>query len=46
MSPKNKIKLNLFRKKLDKLDDSILKLIKKRSIICLILQIITLSQLS
>jgi len=33
MSPKNKIKLNLFRKKLDKLDDSILMLIKKRSII-------------
>ena len=33
MSPKNKIKLNLFRKKLDKLDYSLLMLIKKRSII-------------
>ena len=33
MSPKNKIKLNLFRKKLDKLDNSLLMLIKKRSII-------------
>jgi len=31
MSPKNKIKLNLLRKKLDKLDDNLLKLIKKRS---------------
>jgi len=31
MSPKNKIKLNLLRKKLDKLDDKLLKLIKKRS---------------
>ena len=33
MSPKNKIKLNLLRKKLDKLDYSLLMLIKKRSII-------------
>ena len=33
MSPKNKIKLNFFRKKLDKLDNSLLMLIKKRSII-------------
>jgi chorismate mutase len=33
MSPKNKIKLNLFRKKLDKLDNSLLLLIKKRSTI-------------
>ena len=33
MSPKNKIKLNLFRKKLDKLDNSLLMLIKKRSIV-------------
>jgi chorismate mutase len=33
MSPKNKIKLNLFRKKLDKLDNSLLMLIKKRSTI-------------
>ena len=33
MSPKNKIKLNLLRKKLDNLDNSLLLLIKKRSII-------------
>ena len=33
MSPKNQIKLNLLRKKLDKLDNSLLLLIKKRSII-------------
>ena len=33
MSRKNKIKLNLLRKKLDKLDYSLLMLIKKRSII-------------
>ena len=33
MSPKNKIKLNLLRKKLDKLDNSLLLIIKKRSII-------------
>ena len=33
MSPKNKIKLNLLRKKLDKLDNNLLLLIKKRSII-------------
>ena len=31
MSPKNKIKLNLLRKKLDKLDYQLLKTIKKRS---------------
>ena len=30
MSPKNKIKLNLLRKKLDKLDIDLLKIIKKR----------------
>jgi|TARA_B110000008_G_scaffold200904_1_gene199565 chorismate mutase len=33
MSPKNKIKLNLLRKRLDKLDNSLLSLIKKRSLI-------------
>ena len=31
MSPKNKIKLNLLRKKLDKLDNKLLKTIKKRT---------------
>ena len=31
MSPKNKIKLNLLRKKLDKLDYVLLKTIKKRT---------------
>ena len=31
MSPTNKIKLNLIRIKLDKLDNDLLKLIKKRS---------------
>ena len=31
MSPKNKIKLNILRKKLDKLDYHLLKIIKKRS---------------
>ena len=31
MSPKNKIKLNLLRKKLDNLDNVLLKVIKKRS---------------
>ena len=31
MSPKNKIKLNIFRRKLDKLDYQLLKTIKKRS---------------
>ncbi|MBO41810.1 MAG: chorismate mutase [Pelagibacteraceae bacterium] len=31
MTPKNKIKLNLFRKKLDKLDYQLLKTIKKRT---------------
>ena len=33
MSPKNKIKLNSLRKKLDKIDNSLLLLIKKRSIV-------------
>jgi len=31
MSPKNKIKLKLLRKKLDKLDSDLLKIIKKRT---------------
>ena len=31
MSPENKIKLNLLRKKLDKLDNVLLKTIKKRT---------------
>ena len=31
MSPKNKTKLNLLRKKLDKLDNVLLKIIKKRT---------------
>ena len=31
MSPKSKIKLNLLRKKLDKLDYNLLKIIKKRT---------------
>jgi len=31
MSPKNKIKLNILRKKLDKLDYQLLRAIKKRS---------------
>ena len=31
MSPKNKIKLNFLRKKLDKLDSDLLKIIKKRT---------------
>ena len=31
MSPENKIKLNLLRKKLDKLDNVFLKIIKKRT---------------
>jgi len=31
MSPKNKIKLNLLRKKLDKLDSILLKIVKKRT---------------
>ena len=31
MSPKNKIKLNLLRKKLDKIDYQLLKIIKKRT---------------
>tara|TARA_B100000902_G_C27044807_1_gene781154 strand:+ start:538 stop:828 length:291 start_codon:yes stop_codon:yes gene_type:complete len=33
MSPKNKIKLNLIRKKLDKLDNQLLKLIKTRTLL-------------
>ena len=33
MSPENKIKLNLLRKKLDKLDNVLLKIIKKRTAI-------------
>tara|TARA_B100001996_G_C18641699_1_gene585868 strand:+ start:1278 stop:1568 length:291 start_codon:yes stop_codon:yes gene_type:complete len=33
MTPKNKIKLNLLRKQLDRLDYSLLKLIKKRTLI-------------
>ena len=31
MSPKNKIKLNILRKKLDNLDDKLLNIVKKRS---------------
>ena len=31
MSPENKIKLNLLRRKLDKLDNVLLKIIKKRT---------------
>ena len=31
MSPKNKIKLNLLRKKLDKIDNNLLKIIHKRT---------------
>ena len=31
MSPKNKIKLNLLRKKLDKIDNQLLKIVKKRT---------------
>ena len=31
MSPKNKIKLNLLRKELDKIDDILLKIIQKRT---------------
>ena len=33
MSPKNKIKLNSLRKKLDKLDFQLLKIVKKRTVI-------------
>ena len=33
MSPKNKIKLNLLRKKLDSIDYQLLKVIKKRTVI-------------
>ena len=40
MSPKNKIKLSKLRKKLDKLDYQLLKIIKKRTAI--IKQVITL----
>ena len=31
MSPKSKIKLNLLRKKLDKIDNQLLKVVKKRT---------------
>ena len=31
MSPKNKIKLNILRKKLDKIDNQLLKVVKKRT---------------
>jgi len=31
MSPENKIKLNLLRKKLDKIDNQLLKVVKKRT---------------
>jgi len=31
MSPENKIKLNLLRKKLDKIDTQLLKIVKKRT---------------
>ena len=31
MSPKNKIKLNLLRKELDKVDNNLLKIIHKRT---------------
>ena len=31
MSPKNKIELNLLRKKLDKIDNQLLKVVKKRT---------------
>jgi chorismate mutase len=31
MSPKNKIKLNLLRKRLDKIDNQLLKVVKKRT---------------
>jgi len=31
MSPKNKIKLNLLRKELDKIDDFLIKIIQKRT---------------
>ena len=31
MTPKNKIKLNILRKKLDKLDNTLLDIIRKRS---------------
>ena len=33
MSPKNKIKLNILRKKLDKIDNQLLKVVKKRTVI-------------
>ena len=33
MSPKNKIKLNLLRRKLDKLDYQLLKIVKKRTVL-------------
>ena len=31
MSPKNKVKLNILRKKLDKIDTQLLKVVKKRT---------------
>ena len=34
MSPKNKIKLNLLRKKLDNIDYQLLKVIKKKNCDC------------
>ena len=33
MSPKNKIKLKLLRKKLDKIDNQLLKVVKKRTVV-------------
>ncbi|MDB3986680.1 chorismate mutase [bacterium] len=33
MSPKNKIRLNILRKKLDSVDNNLLKILKKRSIL-------------
>ena len=33
MSPKNKIKLNILRRKLDSVDNNLLKILKKRSIL-------------
>ena len=40
MSPQNKKKLNIIRKKLDKLDESLIKIIKKRTF--LVKQVINL----
>ena len=42
MSPKNKIKLNKLRKKLDKLDNLFIKLIKKRT--SLVSQVLSLKE--